>query len=100
MNERTYSKYFKAFGDQSRLKILQLLASKEMTVSEIVAAVGLSQPAVSRHLAVLRDADVVVDRREGQSVYYSLNRKSVRSCCEGFCCCLKISAGSEKKKNR
>lgn len=100
MNEREYSKYFKAFGDKSRLKILELLASKEMTVNEIVAAVGLSQPTISRHLGVLREADVVVDRRDGQNVYYSLNRKSVQSCCEGFCCCLKIRAGSEKKKNR
>lgn len=100
MNEKEYSKYFKAFGDKSRLKILELLASGEMTVNEIVAAVGLSQPTVSRHLGVLRDAEVVVDRREGQNVFYSLNKKVVRSCCEGFCCCLKIQRVSEKKKIR
>lgn len=91
MDERTYSRYFKAFGDPTRLRILTLLASKEMAVNEIVKKVKLTQPTVSRHLGILRDAGVVVDRREGQQVFYSLNKQNVAGCCEGFCDCLAIA---------
>ncbi|MBU1320244.1 MAG: metalloregulator ArsR/SmtB family transcription factor [candidate division Zixibacteria bacterium] len=102
INERAYSKYFKAFGDPTRLRILALLSSKEMTVSEIVANIGLSQPTISRHLGILRDADVVHDRRDGQNVYYSINKASVEGCCRGFCDCLeiRIKTGQSKKKEK
>jgi DNA-binding transcriptional ArsR family regulator len=95
--EKQFSKYFKAFSDQSRLRIVILLANKELTVGEIVKAMDISQPTVSRHLAVLRQADIVVDRREGQKVYYSLNKKAVGGCCYGFCECLEIKIKPEKK---
>ncbi|MDH3891926.1 MAG: metalloregulator ArsR/SmtB family transcription factor [candidate division Zixibacteria bacterium] len=90
MDEKTYSKYFKAFGDPTRLRILALLVGGERTVNDIVKQVGLSQPTVSRHLSILREADIVVDRRDGQQVFYSLNKISVESCCSGFCDCLSI----------
>lgn len=100
MNEKRFSKYFKAFGDPSRLRILNLLSDKEMTVNDIARAVALSQPTVSRHLAVLRDADVVVDRREGQNVFYSLNKIKVQDCCTGFCDCLEIRVVDRKKSGK
>ncbi len=90
INEKMFSKYFKAFGDPSRLKIVMLLSVKEMAVGDIVEAIGLSQPTVSRHLGILREAEIVVDRRDGQNVYYSLNKSSVETCCTGFCDCLAI----------
>ena len=102
MKEKTYSKLFKAFGDPSRLRILSLLSAKEMTVNDIAAAVGLSQPTVSRHLAVLRDAEIVHDRRDGQRVFYSLNKDAVENCCQGFCTCLaipvRVKTGRKKRK--
>jgi len=99
MDERSYSKYFKAFGDPTRLRILGLLASKEMTVNEIVEKIKLSQPTISRHLGILREAEVVIDRREGQQVFYSLNKISVGDCCSGFCDCLEVRVvGGGKKK--
>ena len=100
MNEKTFSKYFKAFSDRSRLRILQLLSSKEMTVNEIVKAVHLSQPTVSRHLAILRDAGIAVDRRDGQRVYYSLNKKAVQNCCICFCDELETRKRPAKKKKK
>lgn len=98
MNEKTFSKYFKAFSDRSRLRILQLLSSKEMTVNEIVKAVHLSQPTVSRHLAILRDAGIAIDRRDGQRIYYSLNKKAVQNCCICFCDGLETRKPPAKKK--
>lgn len=97
MEEKKYSKYFKAFGDPSRLRILSLLAQKAMTVNEIVNEMSISQSTVSRHLAVLREAEVVDDRRDGQQVIYSLNKKSVENCCEEFCLCLNIPKTDQKK---
>jgi len=97
MNERAYSKYFKAFGDPTRLKILGLLVDNELSVNDITKAVGLSQPTVSRHLAILREAEVVADRRDGQQVFYRLNKITVKSCCEGFCDCLEIRGKSHRR---
>jgi len=100
IDEKAYSKYFKAFGDPSRLKILALLSNGEMTVNDIVKAMDLSQPTVSRHLAVLREAEVVIDRRDGQRVFYSLNRDNVESCCAGFCDCLMIPVKNLRKSKK
>jgi len=97
MNERAFSKYFKAFGDPSRLRILMLLSSNEKTVNQIVKSIGLSQPTVSRHLTILREAEVVASRRVKQNVYYSLNKKTVVICCADFCDCLNISGRGKKK---
>ena len=101
IDEKLYSKLFKAFSDRSRLRIVALLASNELTVNEIAAEVGLSQPTVSRHLGILKDADLVIDKRDKQRVYYSLNKKSVQTCCVGFCDCReikKLKEGKAKKK--
>lgn len=100
MNERRFTKYFKAFSDPTRLKILQLLSSRELPVAEIVKALGLAQPTISRHLAILREAEVVTDRREGQQVFYSLNRGSVQDCCSGFCDCLCVEAKPKSRSKK
>lgn len=98
MDTKQYSKYFKAFSDRSRLRILGLLAGKEMTVNEIVAVVGLSQSTVSRHLSVLRDSGIVDDRRQGQMVICSLNKETIKGCCMGFCDCFEAPKKSKKKR--
>jgi DNA-binding transcriptional ArsR family regulator len=100
MDEKTFSRYFKAFRDPTRRRILQLLSRREMTVNQIVKAVGLSQPTVSRHLAMLRDAGVAVDRRDGQKVFYSLNKKAVANCCVCFCDDLKIGGPAPKGRKK
>ena len=98
MDERTFSRYFKAFGDPTRLKILTLLSTKEMAVNDIVKKVKLTQPTVSRHLGILRDAGIVIDRRDGQQVYYRLNKESVADCCGGFCNCLAVVIPRARRK--
>jgi DNA-binding transcriptional ArsR family regulator len=59
-----------ALGDGSRRAILRLLCERERSVGEIVASVGLSQPAVSQHLRVLREAELVAVRAEGRLRVY------------------------------
>lgn len=64
---------FKVLGDTTRLKIVKLLSARELKVGDIVQILGLAQSSVSQHLAKLRSAKLVNERREGQVVYYSLN---------------------------
>lgn len=91
MNKKELSIYLKAFGDLSRLTILELLAVKDLTVNEITSKVHLTQSAVSRHLSILRAADVVRATRMGQNVIYSLNKDKVSICCGDLCDCLQVN---------
>ncbi len=68
-------KIFKALVATSRRKILTLLRDKEMSVTEIVNSLNLSQATISNHLAVLKKAGLVILRSENKSHYYSLNRE-------------------------
>ena len=63
---------FKALADETRLRILNLLCSRALCVCQIVEVLGMGQSKVSRHLAHLRNAGLVNDRREGQWIYYCL----------------------------
>jgi ArsR family transcriptional regulator len=63
---------FRAFADRSRLRILSLLDGRESCVGDIVDALQIEQPKVSRHLAYLRRAGLVVVRKAGLWSYYSL----------------------------
>lgn len=65
-------KLFKALADETRLRILNLIGQRELCVCHIVEALGLGQSKVSRHLAHLRNAGMVIDRRDGLWMYYSL----------------------------
>jgi len=72
LDVRPVSRLFKALGDETRLRIVALLAHGELCVCHLVAALDLAQPTASRHLAVLRNAGVVDTRRNGSWVYYRL----------------------------
>ena len=71
-NGRQLNKFFKALSDETRRSILGLLEEREHTVGEIVGNFDLSQPTISRHLAVLKEARLVIDQRHGQHVIYRL----------------------------
>jgi len=66
---------WKALADDSRREILLLLRKKEMTPSEISEHFDFTFPAVSAHLRVLKDADLIIEQKEGKYKYYSLNHK-------------------------
>lgn len=63
---------FKALAEPNRLRILNLLLEEPFCVCELESILGLPQPLLSRHLAYLRGAGLVVDRRQGMRVQYSL----------------------------
>lgn len=65
---------FKCLADDTRTKITLLVVSEgELCVCELTAALDLGQPKISRHLALLRSAGLLMDRRQGQWVYYRLH---------------------------
>jgi ArsR family transcriptional regulator len=65
---------FKALGDATRLRLINLLHAQSLCVGDLQEVLGLSQPLVSRHLAILRGANLVRTQRQGPRVYYSLSR--------------------------
>ncbi len=71
---RELEQVFKALADQNRLRILNLLLHGELCVCDIQFVLASSQPNVSRHLTYLKNAGLVVDRREGTRIYYRLCR--------------------------
>lgn len=64
---------FKALGDETRLEVVRMLAGKELCVCDILDAFNISQPAISHHLRVLKQAGLLQDTREGKWVFYRLN---------------------------
>jgi ArsR family transcriptional regulator len=74
------SRLFKALADEDRVRIVALLTHGELCVCHLEAALGQSQPSVSRHLAALRSAGVVESRRDGNWVYYRLAPQADADC--------------------
>jgi DNA-binding transcriptional ArsR family regulator len=69
---RARAQVLKAMGHPSRLAMLEALASSEKCVGELQAVVGSDLSTVSRHLAVLKSAGILEDRKQGANVFYSL----------------------------
>ena len=76
-SDKIMDRFFKALSDPTRRQILKLLEEGELSVGEVVDRFELSQPTISRHLSVLRQADLVADRRSGQHVFYRLNAENL-----------------------
>lgn len=64
---------FKALADPTRRRILQLLQDGEMTAGELAEHFDMAKPSVSHHFNVLKQADLITSRRDGQQIYYGLN---------------------------
>lgn len=65
--------YFKALADETRLRIVKLLEEGELCVCDITAALDMTQPNVSFHLGILKDAGLIKDRKVGRWSYYDLD---------------------------
>ena len=84
-NPKIWLKFFRAVSDRHRQKILTLLKKHNtLNASDIVRYIKLSQPTISHHLGLLKQADLLTSVKKGKEVYYSLNKKMISSCCLGF----------------
>jgi len=73
--------FAKALADETRQKIMKICCCKWSSVNEIVEHLNVTQPTVSHHLAILREAGLVNVREEGKQTFYQLNQKRLASCC-------------------
>ena len=73
--------FAKAISDETRQRIMSECCCCWLSVSEIVEKIGYSQPTISHHLAILRDAGLVNIREEGKQTFYTLNQERIAYCC-------------------
>ncbi len=71
------AEFFKTLGHPARIRVLELLSEREHAVAEMLPEVGIEPAHLSQQLAVLRRANLVVTRKEGSTVYYSLTSPQV-----------------------
>lgn len=72
------SNTFKALADPTRREVLRLLRGREMTAGDLAERFDMTKPTMSHHFAVLKEADLLTSRREGQTIWYGLNTTVVR----------------------
>ena len=65
------AEFFKVFGDSTRVKILLALLCREMCVNDIALLLGMNQSAISHQLRILKQMDLVKNRREGKTIFYA-----------------------------
>jgi ArsR family transcriptional regulator, arsenate/arsenite/antimonite-responsive transcriptional repressor len=73
--------FAKVIADETRQQIMSMLCCQQLCVSDIVEKTAVSQPTVSHHLNILREAGLVSGKRVGKQVFYTLNQEAVVSCC-------------------
>ncbi|MFI6547213.1 ArsR/SmtB family transcription factor [Streptomyces prunicolor] len=71
------AEFFKTLGHPARIRVLELLSEREHAVAEMLPEVGIEPAHLSQQLAVLRRANLVVTRKEGSTVYYSLTSPDI-----------------------
>ena len=84
--------FSKAIADSTRQQIMNLCCCQWLSVNEIVEQTEVSQPTVSHHLAILRQAGLVKVQQEGKQIFYTLNQDRVATCCGDLV--LKFAPGS------
>ena len=73
--------FAKAIADETRQKIMSLCCCSWLSVNEIVAKTNVTQPTVSHHLGILREAGLVNVREDGKQTFYTLNQDRMVACC-------------------
>jgi ArsR family transcriptional regulator len=73
--------FAKALADETRQKIMKICCCNWLSVNEIVERLNVTQPTVSHHLSILREAGLVEVREEGKQTFYKLNQKRITVCC-------------------
>lgn len=74
----TETKAFRALADPTRREILRLLRRGEKTAGDLAEKFDMTKPTMSHHFAVLKEADLIVSRRQGQQIWYGLNTTVVQ----------------------
>lgn len=78
------SKAFKALSDKTRREILKLLNNRDMSAGEIAEHFDMSKPSISKHLDILRKAELVSSEKKGQFIIYSINTSVIQEVLGNF----------------
>ena len=78
------SKAFKALSDKTRREILKMLNEKDMNAGEIAEHFNMSKPSISKHLDILREAELVSSEKKGQFIIYSINTSVIQEVLGNF----------------
>lgn len=72
------SKVFKALGDETRREILKILSKQDMSAGEISSHFNMTKPSISKHLDILKEAELISSEKKGQFVIYSINTSVIQ----------------------
>ena len=78
MDERRTALIFKAFCDENRIRILNLLCGGEKCACRLLEELSISQPTLSHHMKILRDSGIVLGRKEGKWMHYRISMEGVQ----------------------
>jgi len=90
------SKVIKALSDSTRRRILQLLRERDMTAGELAEHFDLAKPTVSRHFAVLKEADLIQSDKAGTSITYRLNVSVLEEALLGLMEMMNVKPGGKR----
>ena len=88
MNNKHIASYFKILSEPHRIRIIREICQKEYCVCELQKKIRIPQNLLSHHLKVLRDCKILLPRKEGRWVHYSLNKPKLTSLFSTFSCLL------------
>ena len=94
------TKVFKALSDSNRLKIFMFLSRRTLCVNALVNCLGISQPAVSQHLKILREANLIKAEKKGYWVHYSANKEKIKQFVKEFNNLLESDIDTYIQKNK
>ena len=77
---KEYAQFFKVLSDPNRLMIIDMLSCGELCACVILEKFNITQPTLSHHMKSLCDSELVIGRKEGKWIYYSLSEKTVQTC--------------------
>ncbi|MGN0462555.1 MAG: ArsR/SmtB family transcription factor [Ruminococcus sp.] len=77
MDEKKTATIFKAFCDENRIRILDMLSTGEKCACRLLEEIDVTQPTLSHHMKILCDSGIVVGRKEGKWTHYSISQKGI-----------------------
>lgn len=79
MDEKSTAVMFKAFCDENRIKILKLLSTGEKCACKLLEEINITQPTLSHHMKILCDSGIVIGRKDGKWMHYSLSEAGLNT---------------------
>ncbi|MGM9600510.1 MAG: ArsR/SmtB family transcription factor [Faecousia sp.] len=99
LDERKTALIFKAFCDENRIRILKLLTTGEKCACKLLEEIHITQPTMSHHMKILCDSGIVVGRKEGKWMHYSISAEGVKEAKEVLNSILSTDAGKKENEN-